>query len=99
MVARKQVTTNKCFVLSFSPKGPSRFTNRGVSSGASATEWGGEAEKGRRGGGEEGRKGGGEKGRRGRKEAEEDDIHCHSAAFIRSGNDYSQPPAISTFYY
>ena len=64
MVARKQVTTNKCFVLSFSPKGPSRFTNRGVSSGASATEWGGEAEKGRRGGGEEGRRGEREEGKK-----------------------------------
>ena len=59
----------------------------------------GGGEEGRRGGGEEGRRGRGEEGRRGRKEAEEDDIHCHSAAFIRSGNDYSQPPVISTFYY
>ena len=69
------LTTNNCFVLSFSPKGPSRFTNRATSSGASATEWGGEAE-------EEGKE---------RKEGEEDNIHCHSAAFKRSGNDYSQP--------
>ena len=40
-----KLTTNNCFVLSFSPKGPSRFTNRVTSSGASATEWGGEAEE------------------------------------------------------
>ena len=71
-----KLTTNNCFVLSFSPKGPSRFTNRVTSSGASATESG--EEKRRR-------------KAKGRKEREEDNIHCHSAAFKRSGNDYSQP--------
>ena len=50
--------TNNCFVLSFSPKSPSCFTNR-ASSDASGTEWGGGVEGGGREERKERREGGG----------------------------------------
>ena len=70
-----QLTTNNCFVLSFSPKGhlalqiePRLLVHLPLS-------------------GEEKRR----RKAKGKKERGEDNIHCHSAAFKRSGNDYSQP--------
>ena len=57
------ITTSNCFVLSFSPKNPSCFTNRTTSSDASGTEWGGGAEGGR----EEGKERGEGEGRGGKR--------------------------------